>query len=33
MKLSDQLKMIEASQFKCWNQIKEESRQGKVEAR
>ena len=33
MKLSDQLKMIEASQFKFWNQIKGESRQGKVEAK
>lgn len=33
MKLSDQLKMIEVSQFKFWNQIKGESRQGKVEVR
>jgi hypothetical protein len=33
LKISDQLKMIEASQFKFWNQVKGESRQGKINVR
>ncbi len=32
-KLSDQIKTLEASQFKFWNQVKGESRQGKINIR
>ena len=32
LKLSDQIKWTEASQLKFWNQIKGESRQGKIDA-
>jgi hypothetical protein len=32
-KLSDQIKLLEASQMKFWNQIKGETRQGKIDVR